>query len=524
MKKFLVAFLFVLVPSVTFISADVGIGGNLSLGMRGADVTTLQNYLIKVGILKTNATGYFGTATMAALKQFQAQNNISAVGSAGPITRALINSKINSQNFSSQASQTNTTTSHVALPAGCTSNTGYSSATGNSCQTSASDLQAKINSMIAAVNSLKEQLMATTNTSTQSSVSDIARVRAILVDIGQGETTGNTSLIFEHMSAATAKLMQSGTTGQNVSSFTVNGVYQSGANIVASVTTTGGTPNQPPTQNMVFIKENGDWKLDMAATLQYGITTGQPTVTNNQTSNTDQPWVAVSPTSLNFTVSQGATSPASSQLLVQNYPANSSVTITKTYTTTSGGDWLSLGALTGSDIVKNLTVSPQSTGLGEGTYTASITISAIGKTLTVSVILVVTAPITQYSASNTTQYTAAPASITTFSASNTSLYSGNTTTFSFWGANVDHYTLYLACPSNVTGIHPESGNSEICNTTLQIPGNGGAIVNYDTKLSFVSGSTPVGGTGFLVSLSAYNANNLIGDGKTLNISVVNPNQ
>jgi hypothetical protein len=108
---------------------------------------------------------------------------------------------------------------------------------------------------------------------------DITRVKAILVDIGQGEMTGNINLILEHMSAATAKLTKSSATNQKVSSFTVNSVYQSGANIVASVTTTGGPSDQPPTQNLVFIKENDDWKLDMFATMQYGITTPQTSAT-----------------------------------------------------------------------------------------------------------------------------------------------------------------------------------------------------------------------------------------------------
>lgn len=67
---------------------------NLSLGMRGADVITLQNYLIKVGMLKTSATGYFGPATFAAVKEFQRKNNIPTAGVVGPLTRKYINSLI----------------------------------------------------------------------------------------------------------------------------------------------------------------------------------------------------------------------------------------------------------------------------------------------------------------------------------------------------------------------------------------------------------------------------------------------
>lgn len=43
----------------------------LKLGMRGNDVTDLQNFLIAAKFLKTQATGYFGTATKSALQKFQ---------------------------------------------------------------------------------------------------------------------------------------------------------------------------------------------------------------------------------------------------------------------------------------------------------------------------------------------------------------------------------------------------------------------------------------------------------------------
>jgi len=115
---------------------------------------------------------------------------------------------------------------------------------------------------------------------------DITRVKAILVDIRQGFLTGDKTLIVKHSSVATAEFMSSSKMG-SVSSFTVDSVYQSGVNIVASITATGRISNQPPTQNMVFIKEGGDWKFDLDATEQYGMTTPQPTATNNKTSNTE---------------------------------------------------------------------------------------------------------------------------------------------------------------------------------------------------------------------------------------------
>ena len=98
---------------------------------------------------------------------------------------------------------------------------------------------------------------------------DITRVKTILVDIGQSFMTGNYALFVNHASIATAKFLTASSFTGKVSTFTVNSVVQSGANIVASITTTGGSADQPPTQDMVFIKEGGDWKLDMAATMQY---------------------------------------------------------------------------------------------------------------------------------------------------------------------------------------------------------------------------------------------------------------
>lgn len=71
---------------------------NLWAGMRGMDVTWLQNFLIEKatgaasGLLRVvGATGYFGTLTTNALAEYQAANGISpSTGFFGPITRAKI--------------------------------------------------------------------------------------------------------------------------------------------------------------------------------------------------------------------------------------------------------------------------------------------------------------------------------------------------------------------------------------------------------------------------------------------------
>jgi peptidoglycan hydrolase-like protein with peptidoglycan-binding domain len=60
----------------------------LFVGSRGADVTTLQTYLIGKGYLpQGNTTGYFGKLTEAGVKAFQKAKGLEPVGWTGPKTR-----------------------------------------------------------------------------------------------------------------------------------------------------------------------------------------------------------------------------------------------------------------------------------------------------------------------------------------------------------------------------------------------------------------------------------------------------
>lgn len=63
---------------------------SLTVGAQGADVTALQNYLIKGGYsIPAGATGYFGAQTQAAVAAWQAANGIApAAGYFGPISQA----------------------------------------------------------------------------------------------------------------------------------------------------------------------------------------------------------------------------------------------------------------------------------------------------------------------------------------------------------------------------------------------------------------------------------------------------
>jgi len=95
MKKLaLGVFALALAFSVTVASADASILSNLTVGSRGADVSTLQTALISGGYLTAVSapTGYFGSATKAALAKWQAAKGISpAVGYFGPLSRAAFN-------------------------------------------------------------------------------------------------------------------------------------------------------------------------------------------------------------------------------------------------------------------------------------------------------------------------------------------------------------------------------------------------------------------------------------------------
>ncbi len=80
-------------PSDTSACADILV--NLAYGTKdtyvnGNAVSMLQDFLNSNGFLTVNPTGYFGRATLAAVKSFQTANGISGTGYVGPITRAKI--------------------------------------------------------------------------------------------------------------------------------------------------------------------------------------------------------------------------------------------------------------------------------------------------------------------------------------------------------------------------------------------------------------------------------------------------
>ncbi|WP_411343332.1 cell wall hydrolase [Paenibacillus sp. WLX1005] len=64
-------------------SADASL---LKQGMRGQNVVDLQRQLAKEGYFHANTTGYYGSITSNAVKQFQRAHGLSADGVAGPAT------------------------------------------------------------------------------------------------------------------------------------------------------------------------------------------------------------------------------------------------------------------------------------------------------------------------------------------------------------------------------------------------------------------------------------------------------
>lgn len=62
----------------------------LKEGMESSAVKTLQQRLIDLGYLTGSATGYYGTATKGAVKDFQTKNGLTSDGLAGSVTQALL--------------------------------------------------------------------------------------------------------------------------------------------------------------------------------------------------------------------------------------------------------------------------------------------------------------------------------------------------------------------------------------------------------------------------------------------------
>jgi peptidoglycan hydrolase-like protein with peptidoglycan-binding domain len=72
-----------------------GIASYMTLGSKdsktGGDVTRLQKLLIENKYMNGTTTGYYGNATVSAVKKFQKMRNIKSTGSIGEITGKYLN-------------------------------------------------------------------------------------------------------------------------------------------------------------------------------------------------------------------------------------------------------------------------------------------------------------------------------------------------------------------------------------------------------------------------------------------------
>ncbi len=80
----------------------------LEIGSRGANVTKVQQRLIKFGYLDGEADGRYGEATQAAVRWFQRNNGLTADGKVGPATAAALGVTLTTSSSSAAASSSAT--------------------------------------------------------------------------------------------------------------------------------------------------------------------------------------------------------------------------------------------------------------------------------------------------------------------------------------------------------------------------------------------------------------------------------
>lgn len=110
MKKILLVLgLVTLTTNVSFASID----SNLKYGMKNDSVLELQEFLQDEGLLTASPTGFFGPATLKAVKAWQVSQKLPATGFVGPMTREVINTKLNAISLEAdqaEIAETGTTT------------------------------------------------------------------------------------------------------------------------------------------------------------------------------------------------------------------------------------------------------------------------------------------------------------------------------------------------------------------------------------------------------------------------------
>jgi fibronectin type 3 domain-containing protein len=99
----------IVAPSISVVSGSPVFTDSMYYGLRSNQISTLQSFLIAHNYLTSSATGFFGTLTLQAVKQFQCDQNIACTGSAGwglvgAKTRSVLNSMANTTSTVSSSS------------------------------------------------------------------------------------------------------------------------------------------------------------------------------------------------------------------------------------------------------------------------------------------------------------------------------------------------------------------------------------------------------------------------------------
>lgn len=105
--------------SFTISGAYASIDQNLKYGVKGGEVSELQEFLADKGLLTSNPTGFFGMMTLKAVRAYQVSQNLPSTGYVGVMTREKINAEIQAEIASSSEAEvleTGTTTPLVSTP------------------------------------------------------------------------------------------------------------------------------------------------------------------------------------------------------------------------------------------------------------------------------------------------------------------------------------------------------------------------------------------------------------------------
>ena len=108
-----------LLATTAFISTTYSaIDQNLKYGVKNDSVFELQEYLISKGFLNSSPSGFFGSLTLKAVKDYQTSKGLPSTGYVGVLTRSEINKDIEAEilpSVEAEVQETGTTTPVVTI-------------------------------------------------------------------------------------------------------------------------------------------------------------------------------------------------------------------------------------------------------------------------------------------------------------------------------------------------------------------------------------------------------------------------